>query len=330
VNIISLSYTTVPKSNVILEVRGGYNRFVQQFLPQDMKFNPMSIGLDTLPPGETTSSRDFGLPTIKVAELKLDGTSSALSPLGATTSDARGRVDTNYQLFGNLSITKGKHNFKMGYEWRRTFINSFINSGHRGELIFNNLGDFLAGTIDSGSSAQGSSTRYSYQNSSGAYFQDSWRATNRVTVNYGVRWDYFGVVGEKNHQFSNFDVVTGALVPVGTSGGQATLYPKDFKNFSPRVSVVDDLMGNGKLVVRTGLGIFYDGASQDFFVGNQPWNTYAAQAGPAFNNIGFSFSPVSTIQSGVPVPSMRAPTATRTARLRFHRSCLRRDMFPTT
>jgi hypothetical protein len=301
VNIISLSYTTVPKSNVILEVRGGYNRFVQQFLPQDMKFNPMSIGLDTLPPGETTSSRDFGLPTIKVAELKLDGTSSALSPLGATTSDARGRVDTNYQLFGNLSITKGKHNFKMGYEWRRTFINSFINSGHRGELIFNNLGDFLAGTIDSGSSAQGSSTRYSYQNSSGAYFQDSWRATNRVTVNYGVRWDYFGVVGEKNHQFSNFDVVTGALVPVGTSGGQATLYPKDFKNFSPRVSVVDDLMGNGKLVVRTGLGIFYDGASQDFFVGNQPWNTYAAQAGPAFNNIGFSFSPVSTIQSGVPV-----------------------------
>jgi hypothetical protein len=318
VNIVSLSYTSVPKSNVIVELRGGYNRFINQFLPEDIKFNPTSIGLDTLPPGETTSSRDYGMPSIKIGN-------GAYSPLGATSSDARGRVDTNYQLFGNVSITKGKHNFKTGYEWRRTFINSFINSGHRGELSFvsspdpNNpatmipaLQEFLAGNVTGGgSSAVGYSTRYSYQNDSGAYFQDSWRATNHVTVNAGVRWDYFGVIGEKNHEFSNFNPVTSALIPVGTGGGPATLYPKDFKNFSPRLSVVDDLLGNGKLVVRSGVGIYYDGASQDFFVGNQPWNTSAAQAGPAFNNIGFSSLPTPgngnplndyvTLASGTPV-----------------------------
>ena len=305
VNIVSLSYTSVPKSNVIVEVRGGYNRFLQQFLPQDIKFNPADIGLNTLPVEEAASTRDYGLPTIKIAN-------GAYSPLGATASDARGRVDTNYQLFGNLSITKGKHNFKMGYEWRRTFINSFINSGHRGSLSFNTMDDFLAGNIASGSSAEGYSTRYTYQNSDGAYFQDSWRATNRVTVNYGVRWDYFGVVGEENHQFSNFNPVTSALIPVGTAGGMASLYPKDFKNFSPRLSVVDDLLGNGKMVLRTGVGMYYDGASQDFFVGNQPWNTYAAQAGPAFNNIGFSFSPTATIPTnGAPVfdPTTYAPNS---------------------
>ena len=296
VNILSLSYTTVPRNDLIIEIRGGYNRFLQDFLPQDRAFNPGTIGLDTLPDAtlepKADLAHDTGLPTINVG---------SYSPIGTTSSDARGRIDTNYQLFGNVSLTKGKHNYKAGYEWRRTFINSFIDSGHRGKLGFNSLNDFLAGTIDSGSSAAGSGTRYTYQNNSGAYFQDSWKATKRITVNYGVRWDYFGVVGEKNHQFSLFDVNTSSLVPVGTGGGPSALYPKDFVNFAPRFSLVDDLLGNGKLVLRTGVGIFYDGASQDFFVGNQPWNTYAAQAGPAFNNIQFSFSPASQIQSGTEI-----------------------------
>jgi len=97
---------------------------------------------------------------------------SGYSPIGATGSVSRGRIDTNYQLFGNVSITKGKHNFKMGYEWRRTFINSFINSEHRGSLSFDSLNDFLSGTIGGGLSAEGNSTRYSYQNGMGTYFQD--------------------------------------------------------------------------------------------------------------------------------------------------------------
>jgi len=52
--------------------------------------------------------------------------------------------------------------------------------------------------------------------------------------------------------------------------------------------VADDLLGNGKLVIRAGGGIFYDGPSQDFFVGNQAYNTNAGEAGPAFNGIGFA------------------------------------------
>jgi hypothetical protein len=293
VNIASVSYTTVPKSNVVIELRGGYNRFLQQFLPQDMSFDPTSIGLDTLPPGY--NKHDLGLPTISV---------SGYSTLGATSSDARGRIDTNTQGFGNVSIIKGKHSYKMGYEYRRTFINSFINSGHRGTLSFSSLDDFLSGMIDGGGSASGSSTRYSYQNGNGLYFQDSWRVTNRVTVNYGLRWDYYGVVGEQNHAFQLFNFTTQELEQVGVSGGPSQLYPKDWKDFSPRVSVADDLFGNGKLVLRAGTGIFYDGASQDFFVGNQPWNTLPAQAGPAFNNITFAASPAgSTIVSGQPIYS---------------------------
>jgi hypothetical protein len=295
VNIVSLSYTSIPKSNLIVELRGGYNRFLQQFIPQDNGLNPeTAFGLDTLPPDY--SSRDLGLPTIKVY-----GANGEYSPIGATSSDARGRIDTNYQLFGNVSYTKGRHNFKTGYEWRRTFINSFINSGHRGTLTFNSLADFLSGTIDGGASDEGSDTRYSYQNGGGAYLLDAWHMSSRITFNYGLRWDYFGVIGAENNAFSLFNVNTETLETVGASGGPSSLYPKDWTNFAPRFSLVDDLTGNGKLVIRASAGIFYDGPSQDFFLGNQAYNTSAAQAGPAFNNIGYASPVVTNISRDTPI-----------------------------
>ncbi|HEY1256294.1 MAG TPA: hypothetical protein VGF01_16070, partial [Terracidiphilus sp.] len=245
---------------------------------------------DTLTPGFT--AHDLGLPTIDVG---------SYSPIGATSSDSRGRIDTNYQLFGNVSLVKGRHSYKAGLEWRRTFINSFIDSGHRGKLVFSSLDDFLSGSIDGGSSATGDSTRYSYQNSGGAYLLDSWRASSKITVNYGIRWDYFGVIGAENQAFSIFNVKTGGLETIGAAGAPASLYPKDLTGFAPRLSVADDLLGNGKLVIRSGAGIFYDGPSQDFFVGNQPWNTNPAEAGPAFNGIGFASPVVSTITAGTPI-----------------------------
>jgi hypothetical protein len=299
VNIVSLSYTSVPRSNLIFEVRGGYNRFLQQFLPQDAGLNPnTAFGLNSLPPGYT--ALDLGLPTIDVG---------AYSPIGATASDSRGRVDTNYQLFGNVSLTKGGHSYKAGYEWRRTFIDSFINSGHRGKLVFNSLDDFLSGTIDGGSSADGDGTRYSYQNNGGAYFLDSWRLSRRISLDYGLRWDYFGVIGAENNAFSIFDVKTGGLKTVGATGGPASLYPKDWTSFAPRLSLADDLMGNGKLVIRAGGGIYYDGASQDFFVGNQAYNTNAGEAGPAFNGIGFASPVIPTIEPGVPIFGGYSPSS---------------------
>jgi hypothetical protein len=299
VNLVSLSYTSLPRSNLIFEIRGGYNRLLQQFMPQDTGLNPNDVfGLNTLAPDYTT--RDLGLPTIDVA---------AYSPIGATASDSRGRVDTNYQLFGNVSLTKGRHSYKAGYEWRRTFINSFIDSGHRGKLVFNSLDDFLAGNIDGGSSADGDGTRDSYQNGSGAYLLDSWRLSNRVTMNYGLRWDYYGVIGAEHNAFSIFNVKTGGLQPAGAAGGPASLYPKDWSNFAPRLSIADDLLGNGKLVIRVGGGIYYDGPSQDFFVGNQAYNTNAGEAGPAFNGIGFASPVVATISAGTPIFGDYSPSS---------------------
>jgi hypothetical protein len=127
--------------------------------------------------------------------------------------------------------------------------------------------------------------------------QDTFRWRPRVTLNLGVRYDYFGVIGEERDRFSLFDPARG-LVQVDK------LYNGDWNNFSPRVGFAWDISGKGKTVVRAGWGLFYDAFSQDFFVGQLPFNTF--NPGPAYNPIGssavlFSFSTIPVIQNNVPI-----------------------------
>jgi len=109
------------------------------------------------------------------------------------------------------------------------------------------LQDFLAGYVDGGFQYFGDSTRHTYENNFGFYAQDSFRLTPHVTLNYGLRWDYFGVVQEKNNLLSNItnlDPVndTFTLTQVGQPGLNS-LYNPDKKDFAPRVSLAWDVAG---------------------------------------------------------------------------------------
>jgi len=183
----------------------------------------------------------------------------------------RARVDTNWHFIDNLSWKLDRHEIKFGYEFRRTFVNAFFDAGYRGRLDFASLEDFLSGTLSGGRAASGDSRRNTFQNSHASYVQDSFRWRRNLTFNLGVRYDYFGVIGEKNGLLSNFDPQRG-LVIVG-KGGLDRLYERDINNFSPRIGLAWDVTGKGKTVVRAGWGLFYDAFSQDFFVGQLPFNT---------------------------------------------------------
>jgi outer membrane receptor protein involved in Fe transport len=300
VQVLSLSYTHLLSPKLLLEVRGGWNRFAEGFFPQDQKFNPASIGLNT----GVTSAQDFGLPQISFS----DGTSG----LGGNNSIPRHRFDTNLQYFTNLGYNSGKHNLKFGYEYRRTTVNQFYDLGYRGRLKFLSFGDFLDGNISNGGSQfAGNSQRTTHQNNSGFYVQDNFRVSHKLTVNAGLRWDYFGVIYEDGNRFSLFNPATDSLQLVGQSGGPSSLYPRDLNNFAPRLSAAYDLRGNGSTVVRAGWGLYYDAFSQDFFIGHFPFNTF--NAGPAYNGIGAAAinsasSVASTIVAGVPIFSGFNPT----------------------
>jgi len=289
VSVVSLSYLRILAPTKVNEARFGYNRFREGFFPQDSDFDPRTIGLNN----GVTSSQDFGLPFINV---------SGFASIGSTLSVPRARVDTNWQALDNFSWKLARHDLKFGYEFRRTFVNAFFDAGYRGRLNFDSLEDFLSGTLAGGRSARGDSRRGTFQNSHGAFVQDTFRWRPKLTLNLGLRWDYFGVIDEERKRFSNFDPAVG-LVLEGT-GGLNKLYNSDWNNFSPRLGAAWDLDGKGKTVLRAGWGLFYDSFSQDFFVGQLPFNTF--NPGPAYNPIGqsailFSFSTVPQIESGVPV-----------------------------
>src|SRR6185503_6548529 len=176
-----LSYLKILSPTRVNEARFGYNRFDQGFFPEDGNFDPRTIGLNT----GVAVPQDFGLPFIRV---------NGFASIGSTLSVPRARVDTNWQAIDNYSWTMARHSLKSGYEFRRTFVNAFFDAGYRGRLDFDSLADFLSGTLAGGRSARGDSRRGTFQNSHGAFVQDSFRWGPKLTVNLGVRWDYFGVI----------------------------------------------------------------------------------------------------------------------------------------
>ncbi len=296
VHLVSISYLKILSSTKLNEARFGYNRFEQGFFPEDGDFDPRSIGLNT----GIENAQDFGLPFIRIRNDPVFG--SSLASLGANLSLPRARVDTNWHFIDNFSWKLTKHDLKFGYEFRRTFVNAFFDAGYRGRLDFASLQDFLTGTLDGGRAARGDSRRNTFQNSHAAYLQDTFRVTRRFTLNLGLRYDYYGVIDEQDGLFSNFDRQLG-LVQVGTNGLDS-LYRRDWNNFSPRVGFAWDVTGKGKTVIRAGWGLFYDAFSQDFFVGQLPFNTF--NPGPAYNPVGpspvlFSFSTIPQILPNVPI-----------------------------
>jgi len=299
VQLVSLSYVHTIGTNKVNELRYGWNRFAEGFFAQDQSFHPSSIGLcaaSSLADCAGSGPHDSGLP-ITLVSVTPTGASSFFAQPGSTSGDPRQRVDTNNQFIESFAWKIAKHDIKMGFEFRRTSIEQYFDKYFRGRLKFSNLSSFLQGDPEGGGFGSlqysGNSRRHTFENGYGLYVQDAFRLTPRLTLNYGMRWDYYAVVQEKNNLFYNFlvtsfdpasDTGTGALAQVG-SPGLSGLYQPDYKNFSPRASIAWDPNGKGKTVVRAGWGLFYDAFSQDIFLGHLPYPAYYAP-GPAYANFG--------------------------------------------
>jgi hypothetical protein len=134
-------------------------------------------------------------------------------------------------------------------------------------------------------------------NEVGMYFADDWRATKKLTINYGLRWDYFSPPSESQNRWANFNPVTGKMDIPGRNGVNQTADVMPFrKDFGPRFGFAYQLFD--RTVIRGGAGLFYNAS------GSEAINMRLARNVPFGLTVSNSFgdiNPGGTVQQGFPV-----------------------------
>lgn len=157
----------------------------------------------------------------------------------------------SWTILDNCAYSAGRHSIKAGFELRRF---------HYGRANYENpvytvdsLADLLASRFTAARVTLGNDLRRLRENEWGFYVQDDFRVSSRLTVNLGLRYEYFSPVTERDGLL--FNIVSDPFGPFRKQG--EPIWAEDLNNFSPRFGLAWDIGGNSKNVIRAGGGVFY-------------------------------------------------------------------------
>jgi len=343
----ALGYTHTFSPTLINEIRAGFNYLhtTRQSPVAGQQGLPAQYGVQDIP----QTSNNGGLPAFGIG---------ALSTLGSNSFLPSNEVSSTFQLTDNVTKIYDKHTFKMGFEWQHVKFSTLQPPWSHGQFNYGGYTDVPGGNsgnvgitdflltpvvhnpaITNGIDYVGGANGVFVSNISltdngkdyyGGYAQDDWKVSQKLTLNLGVRYDFFGLVYEHHSNQANF--VPDALgtptylLPASTpcdashlSSSFLTLLATDKinclstnkyggglgnsqkNNIAPRLGFAYQV--NPKLVVRGGFGIFYNGFENRGFSPNIGEN-YPFQ----FN---FSFFPgLKTTSTGAFDPTGLYPYAT--------------------
>ncbi|MFN0124327.1 MAG: TonB-dependent receptor domain-containing protein [Blastocatellia bacterium] len=161
---------------------------------------------------------------------------------------------TSYSLINNSSWASGRHTLRFGGEARRIHVN--VAEGEALEFRFRGAADFLANRVDSfdflGEQGTLGERRWYYM----PFVQDDFRLSSRLTLNLGLRYEYYSVGKEVKDRGRVFDLACGGFCAPG-----AEWYQPDFNNFAPRLGLA--WAATPKTTVRAGFGVFYGPGQND-------------------------------------------------------------------
>lgn len=197
------------------------------------------------------------------------------SNVGDPIINPRDSTQNDYAASANVAHTQGKHVTSFGAQYRRTQLNGYQANFASGTFSLtvqgytnNALANFLLGKPDIFTQAGGDFNRALRGWELGAYIQDEYRLSSRLTLNYGVRYEITTPFKDIHNRMMAFDpghqstihpnAPEGLLFP-GDSGVPDTITPTFKSDWAPRVGFAWDPRSNSRTVIRSAYGIFYDG-----------------------------------------------------------------------
>jgi hypothetical protein len=296
----TFNYVKVFSPTTLNEVRMGVVRWNQNITPLNNEFNTAdAVGI----PGININDRSGGLPALNIA---------GFSGLGDGSTFPETSQMTSFQFENVLTKTAGNHTLKMGGIFIRNRFNGFSAFPTRGNFSFNgqftrqagtggaatSLADYALGAF-AGSNRNILSGTFGMRFwNLGAFIDDTWRVNNRLTWNFGLRYDIQAPPYEVYDRWSNFNLDTARLEIAGGSGFNRRLRNMDMNNFAPRTGITYMLTNDRKTVFRSGFGVSYVEAGQG--------------GGQLYKNLPFFFSqviatdqnaaPPSLLREGLPTP----------------------------
>ena len=356
-----VGYSHIFSQSLILSANAGLNRWIEQSATQGDGFAPSTLGL---PSSLDPIANQF-------PQIKIDGY-SGLGP-GAINGQDSYAVPRNYFTYSvDLTKTLSRHTLSFGY---MGVVNQILG-GHVYGSKFNfpidstagpdpanatqgtgqGFASFLLGVPDNNGATGINAQLATEKNYLGGYVQDDWKATPRLTVNAGIRYEVQTPLTERHNKQQYFDF--NAINPIGSGTGLSTpgelvfnggpnrrgLYNTSYSNFGPRLGV--SYRVTDKLVVRSGYGIFFipsytgngpaDGYTQTTPIrGTQNFVPFDTLSNPVPNGIlqpqGSALGALQDVGQGVPaVRSARASTYLQQWMLGVQYSIRNNDMVDVT
>jgi hypothetical protein len=235
-----LNHQSIFGASVVNELKVGYNRpkyDANAFGPSG--YDPTQVSLSGTVTSQSIDAR--GTTGIARSGLLVRATSNA-------STNGQSYDPRSISLSDAMTITRGGHTFKLGGEYRNIASKfQFLGST---EITFNSINAFIDNTPAQVAVALDSPFFTPQQFYAIGFAQDTWRVNGRLTLELGLRYDFYSVVREKDNLSKPFFIEDNAF-----AANDAPFYNPDKNNFAPRLSAVYQV--TPKTALRAGYGHFY-------------------------------------------------------------------------